>query len=345
MNPMQVSTRRAGPPAGISPDAFSVGFAASYAGIVAFMAVATEGSFARGAERLGVGRSAVCRSIQRLESQLCTRLFLRTTRATQLTCEGERFFGNCSRGVGQIVDALNDLQDLREGPPKGLLRVSSTVDFGRKVVAPLLARFSEIYPNIAFDVLLNDRPVDFVADQIDVAFRNGRIEDSSIVAKRLVPMQTVLCASRDYVTKRGLPCTLESLAQHDCINYRLPGGAPAEWEFKIDGRTRRYLPSARLTFNDSELVLKAALAGRGIAQMAGYQVGDYVAQGQLVTMLDCYAPDDQGHYICYLCRQHLPPRIRVLVDFMTEQIRAMDLYPLSPYNPAPGADLPGKLAA
>lgn len=345
MNPSQVSQRRAGPPTAMSTDVFSAHFAGSYAGIVAFIAVATEGSFARGAERLGVGRSAVCRSIQKLESQLSTRLFLRTTRATQMTLEGERFFENCNRGVGHIVEALNDLQDLRDGPPRGLLRISSTVDFGRKVVAPLLARFSELYPDMAFDVLLNDRPADFVADQIDVAFRSGRIDDCSIVAKQLVPMQTVLCASRDYVTKHGFPSTPEALAQHDCIGYRLPGGPAAEWEFKVGGSTQRYLPRARLTFNDAELVLEAVLAGRGIAQLAGYQVGEYVTSGQLVTLLDGCAPDDQGHYICYLCRQHLPRRIRVLIDFMTEEIRALNLNPLSPLHRVPADDLSERLAA
>lgn len=118
---------------------------------------------------------------------------------------GERPFGNRSRGIGQIVEALNDLQDLREGAAQRPAARQLDGRFRRKLRAPLLARFSEIYPDIAFDVLLNDRPADFVTDQINVAFRNGRIEDSSIVAKRLVSTQTVLCVSRDYVTKRGLP--------------------------------------------------------------------------------------------------------------------------------------------
>ncbi|PLP99477.1 LysR family transcriptional regulator [Cupriavidus pauculus] len=345
MNTSQFSQRRAGTAAANSTDAFSTCFAASYGGIIAFMAVATEGSFAKGAVRLGVGRSAVCRSIQKLESQLSTRLFLRTTRATQLTREGERFFENCSRGVGHIADALNDMQDLRDGPPRGLLRISSTVDFGRKVVAPLLAKFSEAYPEISFDVLLDDRPADFVADQIDVAFRNGRIEDSTIIAKQLLPMRTVLCASREYMQRRGLPATVEELGQHDCINYRRLGGPALEWEFKINGKMQRYLPGARLTFSDSELVLEAVLAGRGIGQLAGYQIGEYVTRGELVTVMDRHAPDDRGHYICYLCRQHLPQRIRVLVDFMTEQIRALDLNPWSPLNPEPTGDQPEKLAA
>ncbi|AXL48825.1 LysR family transcriptional regulator [Paraburkholderia caffeinilytica] len=328
-----------------SADALSTCFATSYAGIIAFMAVATEGSFAKAGERLGVGRSAVCRNVQKLEMQLSTRLFLRTTRTTSLTQEGERFFENCNQGVTHIVEAMNDMLDLREGPPRGLLRISSTVGFGRKVVAPLLSRFSRAYPDIAVDLRLDDRPADFAAEQIDVAFRDGCIEDSSIIAKQLIPMQMVLCASRAYAEERGLPSTFEELGQHDCINFRFSSGRVFEWEFKVEGHLRKYLPAARLTFNDADLVLTAVLDGRGIAQMPGYQICDYIARNELVMALRQYVPDDRGHYICYLCRQHLPSRIRVFVDFMTEEIRALDLNDLSVFNADDTETSAGKMAA
>ena len=300
-------------------------FATSYAGIIAFMAVATEGSFAKAGERLGIGRSAVCRNVQKLETQLSTRLFLRTTRTTHLTIEGERFFENCRQGVTHIVEAVNDMLDRREGPPRGLVRVCSTVGFGRKVVAPLLEKFMTAYPDITMELLLDDRPTDFVSEQVDVAFRDGRIEDSSIIAKQLIPMEMVLCASRAYMEKRGLPDTLEDLDEHDCINLRFSGGRILEWEFKVDGQMHKYQPTARLTFNDADLVLKAVLDGHGLAQMPGYQIHDYIARNELVIALKRHVPDDRGHYICYLSRQHMPSRIRAFVDFMTDEIRALDL--------------------
>lgn len=333
----QVDTSRHGFRVGLpnNADALSTCFATSYAGIIAFMAVATEGSFNRAGERLGVGRSAVCRNVQKLEAQLSTRLFFRTTRTTSLTREGERFFENCNRGVTHIVEAMNDMLDLRQGPPRGLLRISSTVGFGRNVVAPLLSHFSELHPQIAVDLLLDDRPANFAAEQIDVAFRDGCIEDSSIIAKQLIPMQRVLCASPGYVERHGLPSTLEELGQHDCIGLRFSGsGRICEWEFKVDEHARKYVPTAKLTFNDADLVLKAVLEGSGIAQMPAYQICDYIARNQLVTALKRHVPDDGGHYICYLCRQHLPSRIRVFVDFMTEQIRALDLNYLPQFNAA-----------
>ncbi|AGW92757.1 MULTISPECIES: LysR family transcriptional regulator [Cupriavidus] len=319
-------------------DALSTSFAASYAGIMAFMAVASERSFAKAGERLGIGRSAVSRNVQKLEAQLSTRLLLRTTRTTQLTREGERFFENCHQGVTHLVEAMNDMLELRQGPPRGLVRISATVGFGRKVVAPLLAKFVEAYPDIDVDLLLDDRLTDFTTEQIDVAFRNGRIEDSSIIAKQLIPMQMALCAAPSYVEAHGLPQTLEDLSLHECINFRIPNGRVFEWEFKVDGQVRKYHPKARLAFNDSDLVLRAVLQGRGIAQMPGYQICDHIAADELVVALAKHAPDDRGHYICYLSRQHLPTRIRVFIDFMTEEIRTLDLQCLSDFQDKKGTD-------
>ncbi len=306
-------------------DALSTGFAASYAGIMAFMAVASEGSFSRASERLGIGRSAVSRSVQKLEAQLGTRLFLRTTRTTTLTREGQRFFENCHRGVTHMVDAMNDLLDLRQGPPRGLIRVGSSVTFGRTIVAPLLDKFASAYPDIEIDFLLDDRPIDFAAERVDVAFRNGRIEDANIIAKQLSPMKMAHVAAPSYVEAHGLPDTPADLADHACINFRFHNGPLLEWEFKVDGITRKFVPAARVTYNDFELVLRAVLQGQGVAQLAGYQIRDHVASNELVVALARYAPSDRGHYICYLSRQHLPRRIRVFIDFMTEEIRALDL--------------------
>jgi len=298
-------------------------FAASYSGVVAFIAVVSEGSFAKAGDRLGVGRSAISRSVQKLEEQLGARLFFRTTRSTSLTREGELFYENCRPGVERIVQAVDGLRELREGPPRGRLRVSSTVSFGRKVVAPLLAGFQANYPEIEVDLLLDDSAADFSAEHIDIAFRDGRQEQTQIIAKRLFPMQLVVCASPEYAAKRGLPCSVEQLSDHRCINYRLASGRIREWEFKVDGQPRKFMPKGKSTFNDEDLVLRAALDGQGLAQLAGYQLSDLLRSGQLLTCLTQFAPDDRGHYLCYLSRQHLPARVRVFIDYMTIHTRAL----------------------
>jgi len=300
-------------------------FSTSYAGVVAFMTVVAEGSFAKAGDRLGIGRSAVSRGVQKLETQLGTRLLSRTTRSLALTREGEMFHARCQPGVAQISQALEDLRELRDGPPRGPLRIGAPAGFGRKVVAPLLHGFQSRYPDIALDLSLSDAPVDFTADRIDVAFRNGRLEDSQLIARQIVPMQMFVCASPAYVKARGMPATPDDLVHHDCVNFRLASGRTREWEFKVRGEHRKVTPASRLTFNDAELVRQAVVEGQGIAQMPGYQVCGLLREQALLSCMPQYAPDDSGHYLCYPSRQHLPSRIRVFVDHMTTAIRALDL--------------------
>jgi DNA-binding transcriptional LysR family regulator len=303
-------------------DSLASSFTASYAGVVAFIAVAAEGSFARAADRLGVGRSSVSRNVQKLEAQLDARLFQRTTRNTSLTREGELFYRNCHSGVQRIVQALEDMRDLRTGPPRGHLCIGATLGFGRQVIAPLLAGFRARYPEITIDLVLDDRPINFSLDRLDVAFCDGHLEDSQIVAKRLIPMQMLVCASPRYVEEHGLPSQVDELAAHKCINLRTTSGRVADWGFKIGGREQKLMPSSIYTFNDADLVLQSVLAGEGIAQLADYQVAEHLRNGRLLACLSQYAPDDRGHYLCYPSRQQLPTRIRVFVDYMTEAVRS-----------------------
>ncbi|WP_416762266.1 LysR family transcriptional regulator [Roseateles sp. So40a] len=308
-----------------NPDPLASSFATTYAGVMAFIAVVAEGSFARAAERLGIGRSAVSRSVQRLEDQLNVRLFTRTTRSTSLTREGDLFYANCHAGVDRIMQAVDEMRDLREGPPRGQLRIGACAGFGRRVVAPLLNAFQDAYPDVSIELLLSDRPADFISDGVDVAFRHGRMEDAQIIAKRIVPMQMVVCASRDYAQSHGLPAAIEDLDRHPCINLRVPSGRLVDWEFQVNGQTRRMSPKARLTYNDADLVHQAVLDGQGLAQMPDFMACESLREGALVACLDAYAPADQGHYICFLSRQHLPSRMRVFIDFMTARIRERDL--------------------
>lgn len=306
-------------------DSLATSLSASYAGVVAFLTVANEGSFSRAAERLGIGRSAVSRSVQKLEAHLGARLLSRTTRSTTTTREGEQFYENCRPGVEKLLQALEDMRDLRDGPPQGMLKISASLGFGRRVVAPLLVQFREAYPAVALELSLEDRLVDMAAERIDVAFRDGRLEDSQVVAKRLIPMQMLVCASPDYARRRGLPASIDELQSHDCINHRLPNGRLQPWEFRVDGQRQALTPSGDIVVNDPSLAMQAVLDGQGIAQLAAYQVCEDLHAGRLVTCLNALAPDDRGHYLCYLSRHQLPRRIRVFIDFMSDRIRALDL--------------------
>lgn len=321
-------------------DPLSSCFASSYTGVLAFIAVVAEGSFARAADRLGIGRSAVSRSVRRLEDQLDVRLFSRTTRSTRLTREGEVFYANCHGAVEGLVRAFDDMRDLRHGPPRGHLRIGAPVAFGRRVVAPLLGEFRAAYPEVGIDLFLNDQPANFTSDRVDIAFRNGRMEDAQIIARYIVAMPLVLCASPAYLAVHGPPGTVDALADHQCINFRFTTGRIFQWEFKVGGRPRTFVPSAKLAYNDVDLVLQAVLDGHGIAQLPGYLACESLRTGALLPCLSQYAPDDGGHYMCYLSRQHLPSRMRVFIDFMSRRIREKDLNRLGDCGPVREAAAP-----
>jgi len=306
-------------------DPLGVSFSANYPGVVAFITVASEGSFARAADRLGIGRSAVSRSVQKLEEQLGTRLFLRTTRSTSLTSEGRLFYEACRPGVERITQALEEMRDLRDGPPRGHLRISASHAFGRRVVAPLLAGFRACHPGVAVELLLDDRVPDLAADRIDIAFRDGTLEDSQVIARKLIPMRLVVCASAHYVQRHGLPRDVEALASHACIALRQPNGRLLDWEFRIDGQSRSVRPASALIFSDAELALQAALEGQGLVQLPEYLVADALRSGALLACLHRNAPDDRGHYLSWLSRRQQPKRIRAFIDYMTTHIRAPEL--------------------
>jgi len=318
------------PPADAAPvaqgAALAASFATSHAGVIAFLTVATEGSFAKAGDRLGIGRSAVSRSVQKLEAQLDARLFLRTTRRTALTREGELFYENCRPGVERIVQALEDMRELRRGPPRGHLRIGASVGFGRRLVAPLLAGFQAAHPEISIELGLDDGPVDFsAADRVDLWFREGRLEDSRVIAQRLVSLPVRLCASPAYADRHGLPQGLDDLARHRGVGWRQASGRVAEWEFQVGGQLQRWPPVSTLTFNDPDLVLQAVLDGQGLAQLPGYQACEALRSRRLVDCLPQHAPADRGLWVCYLSRRQLPARIRVFIDHMAERIRALDL--------------------
>ena len=200
-------------------DPLASSFATSYAGVVAFIAVVTEGSFARAADRLGIGRSAVSRSVQKLEDQLNVRLFLRTTRSTTLTREGDLFYANCHTGVDRIVQAVEEMRDLRQGPPRGHLRISAAVGFGRARVAPLRAGLRDLPRR-------HHRPAaERQAGRLHLGSRRHRVSrrphgrradhrqadhPHAAAAVRLARLQAA----------HGLPASVEALADHEV--HRLP---------------------------------------------------------------------------------------------------------------------------
>ncbi|MDF3983100.1 LysR family transcriptional regulator [Luteibacter sp. PPL201] len=293
-----------------------------YAGVVAFITVVAEGSFAQAATRLGVGRSAVSRSVQKLEEHLGVRLFARNTRGTSLTHEGRLFHAQCRPGVERIIRAMDEVRELRDGPPQGRLRVAAPTAFGRAVVAPMLDGFRVRYPRVAIELVLGDRPVDLVADGIDVAFRDGLPEDVDTIARRVASVPWVLCASPAYLRSCRLPATPGDLKPEECLGQLAPTGRVVAWTFREAGRISHRVPASALSFNDGELLRRAAIGGQGFAQLPLLQVQDALADGQLRVCLPDYAPPPADHYLCYLSRRQMPSRVRAFIDHVVASIHA-----------------------
>lgn len=296
----------------------------NFAGVIAFMKVAASESFSDAARELGISVPAVSRSVSRLEVQLNIKLLERTTHRVAVTPEGRSFFESCLPSVEHLLKATTELKNSTQ-LPAGTVRISSTVGFGRKRIAPLLQGFKKNYPDIQLEFDLNDRQVDFSEGRVDVAIRNGRLEDVDIIARQLLPMQLMTCGSPHYLQSAGMPEKLEDLQRHNIIAFRLEQtGKPHDWEFDVDGAfTQLALPYTQL-FNDPELVALATIAGGGLAQIGSYQAEHWIEQGLLVPVLPQYIAQGRGHFICYRRREKTPLRVKLFVDYIVDAFKAKE---------------------
>lgn len=303
-------------------DPLSATFATSYANVFAFMAVVAEGNFARAGQRLGIDRSAVSRSVKRLESRLGVRLLRRTTRSLSLTPEGELLYTHCQPGIEQIGQAFELMSELRDGPPRGTLHVSAELSFGRHVLAPLLRGFQERFPEVDLDLVLDDGPADFASGRVDLRFQRGPTAQGPLVARQVMPLDLVVCASPTYLRWQGRPATPADLAAHRCIGRRLSSGRLREWEFRDRGRAQRQRVNAWHVVNDDDLVVAAMRDGMGLGQVPGHLVRDLIGAGALKRCLDDRAPEVSGYELCYAPNARMPSRMRVFIDHVTTQLRA-----------------------
>jgi DNA-binding transcriptional LysR family regulator len=288
--------------------------------LAAFIQAADAGSFGGAAKALGLSVPAVSKSVKSLEDGLGVRLFHRTTRGLTLTEEGQGYLER----VRPLLEALQQASaDMREaqGVVEGVLRVSAPTGFGRHCIVPLLPEFLRAHPGVQIDLHLDDAISDLVTGRFDVAIRNGRLTDSNIVARQIAPMRLVVCGSPAYLAQHGEPTSLDDLARHNCINYRLAHtGRVFHWEFDKDGERIALPVDGNLTANMPEVTCFAALQGLGLAQLGSYHCAGPIRDGRLVPVLLDHVCTLRGHWLCYLERKHLPQRVRAFADFVCEQV-------------------------
>jgi DNA-binding transcriptional LysR family regulator len=301
-------------------------------GIVAFVQAAEAGSFAVSAERLGVTRSAIGKRIARLEQQLGVRLFNRSTRRQSLTDDGQAYYERCVKALAEL-DAAEAALDSGRREPSGRLRVSAPVQFGRRCVAPVMLELARLHPRLDIDLSFSDRVVDLVEDGYDLAIRVGRLPDSStLAARQLTEERLGICASPEYLARRGRPRNIDEFEGHQAVVYGR-NGHNVPWRLRDDdGEVREPRVEARLRFDDLEAIADAAVAGAGLALLPCWMLSRYVRNGELQMVM--YADRVIGSRInaVWPHTHYLPLRTRAAIDLLVERIPQLVAW--DPANPA-----------
>lgn len=283
-----------------------------------FVRVADLHSFTRAADALGVSRAVASTHVAQLEEHLRCRLFHRTTRRVGLTSDGAEYLARCQRILAELEAADEALRRSRLSP-SGRLRVDVPVLFGRALLIPALPKFTARYPQLRLEVQLNDRVIDLISEEIDLAVRVGKVRDPQLVARRIVSTRLLNCAAPEYLRAQGAPADPEELRRHRLVGYLGASGRRARrWVFQRGAVRKQLALPFNVAFNSVEAQISAAIRGAGIVQAADLAVAEALAAGKLELVLrEWSAP---GAPISVVCRSALrnSAKLRVFADFAAE---------------------------
>lgn len=283
-----------------------------------FARVASLGSFSAAARALHLSQTMVTKHVAALEDRLGVKLLHRSTRRLVLTEGGRNYLAACERILAEIEEAEASAS-LDRIEPRGTLRLNVPLTFGFRHIAPALPEFTRLHPAVSFDLGLADRYVDLIEEGWDLAIRIGRLKDSSLVARRLAPCRTVVCAAPSYLKEHGTPETLDDLAQHNCLGYTLPSAIGANrWTFGTDGEI--VVPvQGNLRANNGDALLAAAVAGQGLIYQPTFIVGDCLRDGSLVPLLSGYPTYQPGIHAVLPSGRQAPAKVRAFIAFLAQR--------------------------
>jgi DNA-binding transcriptional LysR family regulator len=284
--------------------------------IAVFAEIAERGSFAAAARQLDRSPAAVTRAVAELEARLGVRLLNRTTRAVSMTEAGQRFLA----GAQRLLADLREIEQAAAGQgaaPRGELRVTAPIVFGRRHVLPLVTQFLDQFREVVIRLALLDRPADLVEEGFDVAIRIGELSDTSAIAARVGAVRRMVIAAPGYLDRRGLPKTPDELAGHDIVSFAGIDGV-ARWKFGGDIEAPI---KPRLIVSTAEAAIDAAVSGFGITRVLSYQIGNALANRSLVRLLREHEPADVPIHLVYPDGRHPPPKLRAFLDFVVPRLR------------------------
>ena len=288
------------------------------ADLAVFVEAAQAGSLAAAGRRLGVTPMAASRRLAALEAELSVRLVHRTTRSLSLTPEGEAFLPHAQAILDQEAEGRAAVRPAKAGA-SGLLRITASVPFGRKIVTPMMASFLRDNPDLRAELLLTDGIVDIAAQGIDLALRIGPLRDSTLVARRLADNPRGLYASPRYLERCGTPKIMTDLAAHECL--LLPG--MTQWTFESGDKAVQQRVSGRFTADSFEALQQSAIEGQGIVRLSAWNVQDDLASHRLmeITLSDVVIPE-QSVWAVYPTTRFVPAKVRLFVDAFQAYLRA-----------------------
>lgn len=285
-----------------------------------FVSAAELGSLRKAAAAQGITPQAASQALAQLERQLDLRLFHRTTRVMSLTEEGLQFLEEARPALLSLQRALAGAKRVR-AEIAGPLRIVGPRSTFQRVLWPLLDEFCAQHPAIVPDVQLEDRVGNWVEDRVDVGFRLGASAHVGVIARRLFPVQLVICAAPAYLQRHGVPHSLAMLQAHRCIAFRNPGtGAVVPWRVKIGDDVVEQPVVHTICTNDEILELEAVLAGAVIGQLAGVTAAPYIRSGQLVPLLVDHMPDHASYFVYFGSRSSQPARARAFIDLAVKRL-------------------------
>lgn len=286
--------------------------------MTAFVQVVDTGSFSRAARRLNVSPAVVTGHVKALEKRLGVQLLNRTTRKVNVTEVGRAFYERCGRILAEI-DQAESIASAEQSTPRGTLRLNTSVSLAR-LVSPLINEYVELYPEVAFELIMTDCMVDLVEEGFDLALRNGPLPDSSLITRRLGMGRMVLCASPDYLARNGTPQRPEDLADHNCLIY-VNSCLETHWRFAGADGEHEVEISGNLRTNSIEGLRAATLAGMGISLVPTAGVAEDVKRGRLVVLLANYRTEESIVQAVYPPGRHIPVKVRTFVDFLQKRLR------------------------
>ena len=288
-------------------------------GMQTFVAVAQQKSFTRGANVLGISTKLASKYVAQLESTLGAQLLLRTTRSVTVTELGRVYFERCVA----ILDQYNELEGViqaKQSQLAGPIRISAPTAFGSYELVKVLDLFKKNNPNVSIDLQLSDQRVSIVEDGFDLAIRFGQLEDSNLIARKLLDMSVVVFASPDYLKRMGSPKHPEALATHDCLIFS-SSVAPTHWKFKKD-RTVFAVPiTGSFISNSPKAIVNMVLSGVGIGRVPIYLVKDHIERGEVKVLFADLQTDDFALNAIYPPNRHLTSRIRAIIDHLVDYFK------------------------